>query len=493
MNLLSVNLLSDFKSLKPFEERIRFDDTGLNEFDPICLVGLNGSGKSHFLELIAEGFMMAEYFVRNVKLPQSTSPLYFEIEYSLTATGDSIYYKLSNTKKDKLKLYILQDGEYQEKHSIEYNDLPKKILGYSSGLNETLSSSFYEILNDFSEKLSSSANDPSKYYDIVDNVRMTYLDNNTNLLLVVSNLASKNSSKVIQDYTNLKGLVSFKIEINKKIRVKVKTNAQIDGILEQLQKFSYDGGDNINEDHIDFDFIGGKAFSNAIDKVFGGTVKFFEALMVLNNLNSLAISKKYKKWISDNRKKGVLIKMPEVPEEDRFFNISNIKFRTKDDQIIGYEGLSDGEHQLVQTLGALSIIEEPDTLFLFDEPDTHYNPEWRSRLFAEYSAVCKGRNQEIILSTHSPFIVSSVKKHSVFHFVRDKGTTIKNPTFQTFGCSIDIILRRLFNKKTMTPSLPVQVMVEIAEKSRDEIIENMDMFGESHSKTMLYKKLEELK
>ena len=118
MNLLSVYLLSDFKSLKPFEERIRFDDTGLNEFDPICLVGLNGSGKSHFLELIAEGFMMAEYFVRNVKLPQSTSPLYFEIEYSLTATGDSTYYKLSNTKKDKLKLYILQDDEYQEKKSI---------------------------------------------------------------------------------------------------------------------------------------------------------------------------------------------------------------------------------------------------------------------------------------------------------------------------------------------------------------------------------------
>ena len=167
MNLLSVNLLSDnFKSLKKFEKPIFFDESPLNTFDPICLVGLNGSGKSHFMELIAECFMLSEYYGINKKFPTfENEPLLFQIEYSLNASETPIYIKIARTKDKIISLYKKTDIE-EEYELVDFtnNLLPKKIIGYSSGLNETLSSPFSQLLDDFSSKVSKAAKNKAVFY-----------------------------------------------------------------------------------------------------------------------------------------------------------------------------------------------------------------------------------------------------------------------------------------------------------------------------------------
>lgn len=160
MNLLSVNLLSDnFKSLEKFKKPILFDESPLNTFDPICLVGLNGSGKSHFMELIAECFMLSEYYGINQKFPSFENvPLLFEIEYSLNASESPIYIKIARTKNKKITQYIKNEIDEEYVETVFSNSfLPKKIIGYSSGLNETLSSPFSQLLDDFSSKISIAA------------------------------------------------------------------------------------------------------------------------------------------------------------------------------------------------------------------------------------------------------------------------------------------------------------------------------------------------
>ncbi|MGD1844392.1 MAG: hypothetical protein ACFB10_03250 [Salibacteraceae bacterium] len=42
--------------------------------------------------------------------------------------------------------------------------------------------------------------------------------------------------------------------------------------------------------------------------------------------------------------------------------------------------MSDGEHQFNQIIGTMMLLETPGCLLLLDEPDTHFNPKWRSRL-----------------------------------------------------------------------------------------------------------------
>lgn len=495
MNILSIKLLSNsFKSLKKFKEPICFSESPNKTFDPICLVGLNGSGKSHFMELIAECFMLSEFYIRNNKFPSiEKKPLFFEIEYSLNISDKPEYFKLSRTNKTRLIIYKKnKEDEYSEEKKIQYNFLPKRIIGYSSGFNETLSSPFLEIMYSYSTQLSNSANNKEKYKDIIDPVRMLYLDSGTNLLLVLTNLIYKQESNVINKFTNLKKLKSFDIEINKKIRIEVNTNNQIDNLIEDLENCSYKPKVSDNKLSYKYSYVVDDTLKEALKNIFGKPMNFFDSLSILNYLNTLAIPRKYMKWVRQKRKEGFIVKTPLIPDDDKFFKITNMIFETDDGVEIGYEGLSDGEHQLFQTLGALNLIDEPDTLFLFDEPATHYNPEWRSQLFSEYSKVCKERNQEIIVTTHSPYIVSSVRGNMVYHFKKGRDPLIEKPNFETYGCSINTILKRLFKETTLIPLLPYEEMRKLSEKELDEILESIDNYGESHAKSMLYKKINEL-
>jgi restriction system-associated AAA family ATPase len=496
MNLLSINLLSEsFKSLNKFSEPVNFDESPKDVFDPICLVGLNGSGKSHFMELIAECFMICESYVRNSKVPSNEkNPLLFEIIYSLDFSGEREIIKIVRAKKSTLQFYKKNEDTFVEEKDIYYNLLPKRIIGYSSGLNETLSSPFLELNADFSKKISTAANKKEKYHDIIDPIRMTYLDASSNLILVLINLIYEPNNSTLTEYCHLTGLKKFDIEIDRNIRVKVKTNAQLDGIIEGLSRCAFSSSDiSQNKEPYIFSFIVDKNLRSAIDDVYGGPMLFFDDLILLNHLNVLAISPTQMKWISNKRRNGEIVGSPSIPDYAKFFKIKNVVFENEDGIEMGYEGLSDGEHQLFQTLGTLNIIDESDTLFLFDEPDTHYNPEWRSQLFAEYSNTSKLRNQEVIVSSHSPFIISSVRSQMVYHFEKDREPLIENPRFETFGCSIDIILKRLFKKTTLVPLLPYKEMEILAEKEYDEILSGIDNFGESHPKAMLYKRLIELK
>lgn len=70
------------------------------------------------------------------------------------------------------------------------------------------------------------------------------------------------------------------------------------------------------------------------------------------------------------------------PEMDKLvFKVHNICFRKKNVvKPVRYKQLSDGEHQLLHIMGTLKMMKENDVLFLLDEPETHFNPEWRAKM-----------------------------------------------------------------------------------------------------------------
>jgi predicted ATPase len=101
-----------------------------------------------------------------------------------------------------------------------------------------------------------------------------------------------------------------------------------------------------------------------------------------------------------------------------------IRVRCGRDTWTTFTELSEGEQQLLTVVGMLRFTQGEETLFLLDEPDTHLNPRWKldyldllSREVGDVSAT-----SQLLLSTHDPLTIASLKKDQVQIFQRDRGT-----------------------------------------------------------------------
>ena len=89
------------------------------------------------------------------------------------------------------------------------------------------------------------------------------------------------------------------------------------------------------------------------------------------------------------------------------------------------------------------MLKNRSTLLLLDEPETHFNPEWRSQFVSvlKKSIEAGGANhflKDILLTTHSPFIISDCKREFVKWF--EKGQEPRDIGFQTYGTSADLFV-----------------------------------------------------
>ena len=127
--------------------------------------------------------------------------------------------------------------------------------------------------------------------------------------------------------------------------------------------------------------------------------------------------------------------LPKLPAEERIFYVDNIKLRKSGGNEVYYKQLSDGEHQYLQVAGSLMLMDENGSLFLMDEPETHFNPEWRSRLVSTLNEIRQRKKdlekeadkqsfelvQDIVITTHSPFILSDSQPENIYIFKKKMG------------------------------------------------------------------------
>ena len=106
MKLISLELNDDFRSLKSgFRVNFlsEFDEVNIDEFNPYCIVGRNGSGKSNILEVLSAIFYYLEveylkFLPKKQKLNEDGKLEEEEMEiFSSTSTSPNAY---------KLQYYI---------------------------------------------------------------------------------------------------------------------------------------------------------------------------------------------------------------------------------------------------------------------------------------------------------------------------------------------------------------------------------------------------
>jgi ABC-type multidrug transport system ATPase subunit len=133
-----------------------------------------------------------------------------------------------------------------------------------------------------------------------------------------------------------------------------------------------------------------------------------------------------------------------IGEPDRFFRyveaayigdlIEEVRINVKHkdtDGNISFNQLSEGELQLLTVLGLMRITSQDHCLFLLDEPDTHLNPIWKLRYFDEIENVIVQNaaqtiagDSQIIITTHDPIMIGSLRKEQVRIFRKERDHTI---------------------------------------------------------------------
>jgi restriction system-associated AAA family ATPase len=488
MKLLRLKILGEnFRSL-PANVDYEFNNAVYdNKLSTKVVAGLNGSGKSNFLELLAEVF----YYLERTKL-QYTPKSYienknfgFEIEYILPKTKKGFDYIEKTESREILNLdkpfeqdvhvRIKKDLEgflemsyslVDEEKFIVVNDnfeqfLPSKIIAYTSGQNELLSNPFIRLrYHYFTEMVT------SEYKRA--NHRMYFLDAESNYSIFVANMLLGKTAPVqyLKSIFRIEDLYSFRITFNYRHNTKeaLKILEEKKALWSPLKACATTWRDDAPAKCMVLDFVINEATHQAFLHHYKTTFQLFQAFYELQSLNLLIEKQATRKFVTNAHKTiNITDELSKSDPSDLIFRIEKITIKRQkaDDNkkdILYYKSLSDGEHQLNEVIGSVMMMEEDGCLFLMDEPDTHFNPKWRAKMVTmlnkvsgkEYDVEGNPENihqQELIMTTHSPFIISDNHKENVYKFVRDgKKLKLENPEFETFGASVSFILETIFDR-----------------------------------------------
>jgi restriction system-associated AAA family ATPase len=434
-------------------------------------------------------------------------------------------------------------------HTLEIGDetvklLPTHIFGYSSGMNELISTPFIKMdfyyFDEYEKKRKG-----QEFGDININ-RLFYMDYDSNAGVVLANylVIEKPDEKrgkednaalnVLNKIIDVDGLDSFKIVINYPTETRQRRIAQIDFprelriFIDQLENCATLINEEIDPSlaermevetevtyrkrirkRVEYYYKVDEKVLKSFKDQFGTPFELFRNLHLLKLLNIYNYDDQLRKKIKNSKAGDNVANMvPKYEPDKRIFYIDDIRFRKTNGKCLFYKQLSDGEHQYLHVVGTLMLMQTPGALFLLDEPETHFNPDWRSKLISTLNDVIKFQQakdkslnsrkklqhpQELLLTTHSPFVISDCQRERVYVFEREKNGDVrwKHPDTNTFGASSNVLLKSIFNKRSTIPGLPLK-KIEVLEKKLSSTNPNfkliqseINLLGESVEKFTL--------
>lgn len=96
-------------------------------------------------------------------------------------------------------------------------------------------------------------------------------------------------------------------------------------------------------------------------------------------------------------------------------------FESFNGERISINDLSNGEKQIFYRTVFLQNMNINDSIILVDEPETSLHPTWQQAIVKLYQNI--GKNNQVILASHSPHAISSVKPESLFVLYPDTETS----------------------------------------------------------------------
>ncbi|MEU3702752.1 AAA family ATPase [Streptomyces anulatus] len=93
---------------------------------------------------------------------------------------------------------------------------------------------------------------------------------------------------------------------------------------------------------------------------------------------------------------------------------ASVRLTMADGHQITSEELSAGEQQSLTIMGMLRLQRGEESLFLLDEPASHFHPGWSQRWYSIVQAMLEdGQNSQFIAATHDPALVSNIPREQI--------------------------------------------------------------------------------
>lgn len=462
--------------------------------------------------------------------------------YDLTGADTLLHVCISKKMGDRPRFFILNNADGTVGQEQPFNKanalltLPTYVLAYSSGENEILSLPFFKMrfvqYDEYWQALTQQLG-----YAGRPESNMVCLDKSfTQATLICNMLYGKSSGlNIFHAEIGLEELKEFRIVIKRRISVPTEKIAEFDSaevgpnystvnVLKTHPALKYneyaEGKEFYSVDivqllddaeikssklipclkrcatcwyedeetgtlYLDYcvDAATREAFSvNFAFEINESPLELFHALQVLLSLNLYSVSDSLKANIYQSDSQYISEAVPTLAADERIMRFENVKFiKAGVKEPVALKSLSDGEFQLLHSLGLCMLFQKTASLFLLDEPETHFNPLWRSQ-FIKHLRTClppirthfrTGISRvgdklgswvypyEMFISTHTPFLISDSTAEKVLVFSKQEDNVcVERPNYNTFGASINKITMRTFGQ---TNTIGAQAMVALQE------------------------------
>lgn len=384
------------------------------------LIGENGSGKSSVLEYIAYIFgHLYKYFVLKDKTAEFIDG--YKIDYEINELEiyiESHYVRsVTNTFKPTIRI----NDEEMSIAQIEkiYGNfslfLPTKVVLEYSGITERLR----ELNKHFEEKYIKQIVKNNNPYSLkplnLPNanpflyVKKEYL---SFVVLALFVLDTKESNTIINQLGIDTNGCEITITLKKPYWAKKESENKYPwGISGKIAQDFIDGlsvagiTNGIIDNKISYNFYGAISIKDLFQDYFNLTcnqiVPFLDTLLCDDLLENIAIS-----WND---------------EEKNTFSI---------------ERLSEGEKQLILSVGLNLVLKEKNLLLLLDEPDVSLHPKWQREFLSKLQEGLDSESMAIV-TTHSPSLVSDLSSRNL-HLIRDGKLVEKSLNY--YGKPVEDIL-----------------------------------------------------
>nr|WP_321237213.1 restriction system-associated AAA family ATPase [uncultured Psychroserpens sp.] len=537
----------------------------MEDFRPFCFAGLNGSGKSNVLEALSAIFYhleicVAQYLPKSIKDPENfkrneCSPDAFTLEYLIGQIDGNDYllenfHKVIITKRvmeePKMEIQEFPFGDFNKKVEIELNPiagselssapgkayLPDHVIGYSSGENEILSLPFIKSRLVHLDEFKQATEVGQREFTESEN-SLIFIDNNMSQAVLLACLLFENEKTLESikdvDNTGILDLKSFRMNINLlHFKFQKDTDENILKIINhnQINKLKKCATSwYANGKILWLDFYVTPETKEAFKHHFNdNSFELFQLFRLLYELNSHFISDNIKEDVYQSKGYYTDGKLPVGSPEQNVFHFLDY-YITKEIKETGeikdllLRNFSDGEHQFLHTIGICLLLKDRRVLLLLDEPETHFNPSWRAKFIKILNqSITSGNNRnyvnghfnvhymkDILLTSHSPFIISDCMPDNVLFFDRNEETQkvqarkASELGLNTYGTSVELILDRLFNYSQSIGDLSNDILEGIDFNSLDskekinEVKLQLKKLGESIEKDMVLARLNRIK
>ena len=528
--------IDGYKGLKRLKLQFK-EQTGVVPVD--FLIGCNGSGKSSVLEAVGLIF---------TRIMQNELPGFiFELKYRMP-DGTGIYVKPqkkgfcdASGRRRKLYVELEKNGKTQQLYSIPDEYLPDRIISYCSGANSSmedilirsprasLASDLYDLSlamdvengegpvsgkeehpGESSVARGEAAEEILSFYERLDvNPRVLFLDAVTSKFILPALFAvmpfdmqdDRISEKALRYATLRKKLLkrlnirlipaAFSLRIDDTRLEEAADRPQM-SILRRL----------LSQD------VKGKALSNCVIHRTS-TDRLEEDGSLAGETAAVFL---FESWEAEGEKVFYHPMLQRYFDGNPFALISTLltawregvvreihsSYRNGDERgLYEMEDLSDGELMWLARIGLILMAQNhcgENTLFLYDEPDVHFNDDW-SRDFVRFVyAMCSmdgTSGNEFLVATHSDLILTDAMRSQIHLFENPTGsrTEVKELEISTFAAGRDSISKQVFKASSIGGFASDTIKELMAETDPEQLAQAISKIGPGYQRFRLQEQL----